>query len=61
MTVILGLPASDLQGPRLGKTDFEFRTPNSDSLRLTVNIDEFESKSGGLTGVRLFEMLDTAP
>lgn len=61
MAVILGLPPSDLQGPRAGTTDFEFRTPNSDSRRLTVNMEEFKSKSSGLTGVRLFEMLDSAP
>jgi hypothetical protein len=61
MPVILGLPASDLQGPQPGRAEFEFRSANSDSRRLNVNIDAYEARSSGLVGARLFEMLDTLP
>jgi hypothetical protein len=61
MTVILALPAADIQGPRPGRAEFEFRAANSDSRRLSVNLDDYRAKSSGLTGARLFEVLDTAP
>ena len=61
MTVIFGLPASDIQGPRAGRAEFEFHTANSESRRLNVGLDDYRSKSSGLSGARLFEVLETAP
>ena len=61
MTVIVGLPASDIQGPQSGRVEFEFHTANSESRRLNVDLDEYESKSSGLSGARLLEALETAP
>ena len=61
MAVIVGLPASEVQGPRPGRAEFEFRAPNADLRRLTVDLEVYKVKSDGLSGARLFEALDTSP
>jgi len=61
MTVIFGLPASDMQGPRSGRAEFEFRTADSESRRLNVGLDEYKARSSGLSGARLLEVLEIAP
>lgn len=61
MTVIFALPASDIQGPRSGRAEFEFHAANSEFRRLNVGLDDYRSKSSGLSGARLFEVLEPAP
>ena len=61
MTVIFGLPSSEIEGPQPGRAEFEFHAANSESRRLNVRLDDYKSKSSGLSGARLFEVLETAP
>lgn len=61
MSIILALPAAELQGPNHGMAEFEFQTSNSDIRRLNVAINQYETLAQGLTGARLFDALAATP
>jgi hypothetical protein len=58
MSVVLAVPASELQGPRPGRVEFEFATAQAESRRLNVDITTYKAQGAGLQGARLFDLLD---
>ncbi len=55
------LPREQIEGPQPGRVEFEFTGPNSDSLRLTVELEQYLAKGQGLSGAALFNMFYIKP
>ncbi len=61
MTVVLKLPADQLQGPQSGRVDFAFKEPDPQELFVTVPIDKYRSQAGNLHGAALLHLFYPNP
>ncbi len=61
MTIVLALPADQLQGPRSGRVDFDFRVPDPANLFVTVPIDKYRSQADNLHGADLLHLFLNNP
>jgi hypothetical protein len=61
MQVVLGLPASELEGPQPGRVDFDFKQPDPAELFVTVPIDKYRNEARSLRGADLFRYFYTHP
>ncbi len=59
--VIETIPPEQVAGPQPGRVEFEFYAPSGQSLRLTVEIDQYRSEATGLDGQALFRLFYKAP
>ncbi len=61
MTIVLALPADQLQGPQSGRVDFDFKEPDPAELFVTVPIDKYRSEADGLHGAELLHLFYNKP
>ncbi len=59
--VIENIPPEQVAGPQPGRVEFEFYAPSGESLRLTVEIDQYRSEATGLDGEALFRLFYKIP
>ena len=61
MQVVLAVPQSELDGPRPGRVDFDFKQPDPAELFVTVPIDKYRNEAKDLRGADLFRYFYTNP
>ncbi len=61
MEIVLGLPQSEMEGPRPGRVDFTFKQPDPAQLMVTVPIDIYRQEAQGLKGAELFRFFYKQP
>ncbi len=61
MTVVLALPADQLQGSQAGRVDFDFKEPDPAELFITVPIDKYRNEADGLRGAELLRLFYNHP
>lgn len=61
MQVILDIPQDQLQGPRAGRVDFDFKQPDPAEVFVTVPIDKYRQQARELKGAALFRFFYNNP
>jgi hypothetical protein len=61
MSVVVGLPASEVPGTRPGRVEYEFYLDESASLRLVVEISRYREEAEGLEGASIFQLFRSGP
>ena len=60
MPIVLALPSDRLQGPQLGRVDFDFKQPDPGEVFVTVPIDKYRREAGKLRGAALLRLFSTS-
>ncbi len=61
MQVVLAIPPSELEGPKSGRVDFDFKQPDPAEVFVSVPIEKYRTEAQGLQGAELFHYFYTGP
>ncbi len=61
MQVVLAIPSSELEGPKPGRVDFDFKQPDPAEVFVSVPIEKYKTQAQSLQGAELFRYFYSGP